>query len=112
MAVEVTFPTPRCLKDTSNVLDIVAQTLDVIDRFNHTTIAVPDAKADPLSDVEDCLKGLDELFLDGDEEIQSEIISTILSARPCSLQTHRWLQARAYQGYARVDLAAMRKKMA
>ena len=23
---------------------------------------------------------------------------------------HRWLQARAYQGYARVDLAAMIKK--
>ena len=98
MAVKVTYPTPQCLKDTSNVLDIVAQTLDVIDRFN--TIAVPSAKVDPLSDVEECLKGLDELFLDADEEKQLEIISAILSARPCSLQILYKFAEKVYNGWS------------
>ena len=96
MAVEVIYPTLN-LKDTSYVLDLVSQTLDAIDRFSNTATAVSGVKIDPLSDVEDCLKRLDELFSDADEEIQSEIISVILS-RPCSLRTLYKFAEKVYNG--------------
>ena len=98
MAVEVTYPALN-LKDTRYILDLVSQTLDTIDRFFklNTATVVSGVKIDPLSDVEDCLKRLDELFSDADDEIQSEIISAVLS-RPCSLRILYKFAEKVYNG--------------
>lgn len=105
MAMEVTYPT-QCLKEASDILDIVAQTFNAIDRFTSATATVSAACLDSessdikpaISDVEDCLKGLDELFSDADDEIQSEIISAIMSIRPSSLQILYKFANRVYNG--------------
>ena len=85
--------TPRRLGETSYILDLVAQTLNAIDRFDTATVAL-DARSD-LSDVNDCLKRLNELFSDTDEGTQSEIISAILS---CNLQNFYKFAEKVYNG--------------
>ena len=86
------------LEETDGVLDLVSQALKSIKRFNVGSSS-PDARTSDLCrDVEDCLKRLDELFSDADEERQSAIVSAFLSAGPSSLQDFYAFADKVFRG--------------
>ena len=86
------------MEETDGVSGLVFQTLKGIERFNMAS-SFPDASTSDLCrDVEDCLKRLDELFSDADEERQSAIVSAFLSARPSSLQDFYTFAEKIFSG--------------